>query len=110
MLTSCLLLGTIVVGYLGYWALSKTCYFISADKAGFKDAFRAREVQFDEVQSVTKDTGRSSSTLTFVCSTGEVTMPLDPLDQGWFSAVKAELLKRGIPFSTTAFGFTQKGE
>ncbi len=109
-LTSCLVLGAVVVGCLGYWALAKSCYFISASKAGFKDAFRAREVQFNEIRSVTRNTGRSSSTLTFVCNTQTVTMPVDPIDEAWFLALKTELLKRGIPVSFTAFGFPLKGK
>jgi hypothetical protein len=108
--TSCLLLGTVVVWYLGYLPLSKTCYFISPTKAGFKDPFRAREVQFEEIRSVTKHTSRNSITLIFVCNTRTVAMPLDQFDETWFSDLKTELLKRGITVSTTAFGFTiQKG-
>jgi hypothetical protein len=109
-LTSVLLLGAVVVWYLGYWALSKSCYFISPTKAGFKDTFRAREVQFAEIRSVTKAAGSDYSTLIFVCNTRTVSMPLDPLDTAWFSAVEAELRKRGIPVSATAFGFPVKEE
>ncbi len=109
-LTSCLLLGTVSVGYVGYWLLSKTCYFISDTKAGFKDLFRSREVEFAEIQSATKRTGRSSCDLVFECTARTVTMPVDLLDETWFSAVKAELLKRGIPITHTALGFTVKDE
>ena len=109
-LTSCLLLGAVAVWYLGYWSLSKSCYFISPTKAGFKDAFRAREVQFEEIRSATKAAGSRSSSLIFVCNTRTVTMPLDPIDESWFSAVKTELLKRGIPVSSTALGFPVKEE
>ena len=109
-LTACLLLGVVAVWYLGYWALSKSCYFISSTNAGFKDLFRTREVQFEEVRSVTKSTGQYSSTLVFECATRTVTMPLDPLDETWFSAVKVELHKRGIEISSSAFGFKLKGE
>jgi hypothetical protein len=107
--TSCFLLGTVTVGYLGYWALSKSCYFISASKAGFKDAFRAQEVQFDQILSAATNVGRNSRTLTFVCTTRTVTMPLDPIDEAWFSAMKAELLKRSIPVSSSVFCITVKG-
>ena len=109
-LTSCLLLGAVAVWYLGYWALSKSCYFISPTKAGFRDAFRAREVQFEEIRSATKDAGGRSSRLIFVCNTRTVTMPLDPIDESWLSAVKIELLKRGIPVSSTVLGFPVKEE
>jgi hypothetical protein len=108
--TLSLLLGAVAVWALGYWALSKSCYFISPVKAGFKDTFRTREVQFEEIRSVTKNTGRYSSTLTFVCNTRTVTMPLDPIDETWFSDVKSELLKRGITVSSKVLGFTQKGQ
>jgi hypothetical protein len=107
--TLSLLLGAIAVWALGYWALSKSCYFISPTKAGFKDAFRTREVQFDEVRSVVKNIG-NYTTLTFVCNTRMVTMPLDPIDETWFSDVKSELLKRGITVSSKVLGFTKKGE
>ncbi len=110
LLTSCLLLGAVAIAYLGYWALSKSCYFISSTGLGFKDAFRLREVQFDEIQSVTKNVGRDYMNLAFVCKTRVVTMPFDPLDLAWYPAVKAELHKRGIPISSTAFGITQKEE
>jgi len=109
-LTAGLLLGVVAVWYLGYWALSKSCYFISPDNAGFKDFFRTREVQFAEVRSVTRSTGQYSSTLVFECATRMVTMPLDPIDETWFSAVKAELHKRGIEISSSAFGFKLKGD
>ena len=107
-LTSCLLLGAVVVWYLGYWALSKSCYFISLTKAGFKDAFRAREVQFEEIRSATEAVGSRSWRLIFVCNTRTVTMPLDPIDESWLSAVKTELLKRGITVSSTTLGFPVK--
>jgi hypothetical protein len=102
--TSGLLIGAIVVWWLGYWVLSKNCYYISPAKVGFKDVFRAAEVQFDEVRSVTKNTNRDSITLTFVCDKRTVMMPVDPMDQSWLNAVKTELAKRGIPFSPTMFG------
>ena len=109
-LTSGLLLGTVAVWYLGYWALSKSCYFISPSVAGFKDAFRAREVRFEEIRSVTKATTRDSCRLVFQCNSRTVTMPLDPIDGAWFSAVKDELRRRGIPVSATAFGLPVKEE
>ena len=109
-LTACLLLGAVAVWYLGHWALSKSCYFISPTKAGFKDLFRAHEVQFEEVRSVTKSIRKYSHTLIFQCATRTVTMPLDPIDETWFSAVLAELLRRGIPVSSSAFGFPVKEE
>jgi len=109
-LTCCFLLVTVAVGYLGYWVLSKSCYFISSSKAGFKDALRAREVQFDEIRSVTRIIGSDSSMLRFECNTRTVMMPLDILDEAWFTDLKAELLKRGIPVSSRAFGFTLDGE
>jgi hypothetical protein len=108
--TASLLLGMVAVSGLGYWVLSKNCYFISPTKAGFKDAFRAREVQFEEIQSVTKKAGPRSSRLVFVCRHRTVTMPADPINEAWLSAVKAEVLKRGIPFSSTELGFTVKSE
>jgi hypothetical protein len=37
-------------------------------------------------------------------------MPLDPIDESWLSAVKTELLKRGVPISSTALGFSVKEE
>jgi hypothetical protein len=107
--TLSLVLGAVAVWALGYWALSKSRYFISPTKAGFKDAFRTREVEFEEIRSVTKNIG-NYTTLTFVCSTRTVTMPLDPIDETWFSDVKSELLKRGITVSSKVLGFTQKGE
>src|SRR5580765_5333248 len=91
-LTSCLLLGTVAVGYLGYWALSKSCYFISPTKAGFKGLFRAREVQFEEIRTVTKSVRRYSQRLIFECKARTTTIPLDPINEAWFSALKAELL------------------
>ncbi len=103
--TSSLLLGIIVVWYVGYWLLSKNLYFVSSTKAGFKDAFRMREVQFDDVRSATIRVGRDSRDLIFECDGETVRMPLDPMDESWLSAVKAELSKRGISVSTTAFGF-----
>lgn len=109
-LTSGLLLGTVAVWCLGYWALSKSCYYISETKAGFKDRFRTREVQFDEIQSVTRDISKYSTTLTFVCNTRKVTMPMDIFDNAWFSALKPELFRRGIPLLTTAFGIPVKGK
>ena len=109
-LTSTLLLGAVAVWYLGYCALSRSCYFISSTRAGFKDLFRTQEVQFEEVRSATKSTGRYSSTLIFGCITRTVTMPLDPIDEAWFSAVKAELVRRGVPVASTAFGFAVKEE
>lgn len=110
-LTGGILFGAGVVWGVGYWLLSKSCYFVSSTKAGFKDVFRAREVLFDEVRSVTKSTGRSSQTLTFVCDRRKVTMPLDPTDEAWFSAVKAKLSRRGIAVSPIGlFGVTLKEE
>lgn len=91
--TAGLLLGAVIVWWPGYWLLSKSCYFISPASAGFKDAFRTREVQFDEIRSVTKSTRQYSSYLTFICNTQTVTMPLDPIDERWFSALKEELSK-----------------
>lgn len=105
-LTFGLLFGTTVVWYLGYWALSQSCYFISATTAGFKDAFRAQEVNFDEVRSATRVIRKSSCTLIFKCDTRTVEMPVDLFDEDWFLAVKAELLKRGITVSTSGYGFT----
>jgi hypothetical protein len=107
-LTSCFVLGAVAVGCLGYWALSRSCYFISSTKAGFKDLFRAREVEFEEIRSFTKSVGRYSQTLVFACRTRTVAMPLDPIDEAWFSALKTELLRRGIPVSCEAFGFPVK--
>lgn len=106
--TSGLLVGAVAVWYVGYWFLSKSVYFASDSKAGFKDAFRAREVSFDEIESASKDVSRDSVTLTFVCKTRTVRMPIDTFDESWFSAVKAELQKRGIPFSVRAYGFAMK--
>ena len=108
--TSSLLFGTLVVWFLGYWALSKSCYFISPAKVGFKDAFRSREVLFEEIESVTRNTTSESMTLTFECKTRTVTMPLDPIDETWFSDLKTELLDRGIKISNRALGFKVKGE
>lgn len=105
--TFCVMLGEAAVWYLGYWTLSKSSYFISSTKAGFKDLFRAREVQFDEVQSVTRVIGHESRILIFACKTRTVSMPLDVLDERWFFAVKAELHKRGIPLSCSV-GFRLK--
>jgi len=109
-LTSGLLLGSVVVWWLGYWTLSKSCYFISPTKIGFKDIFRTRQVEFDEIRSVTHDAGRYSSRLIFVCDTRMVSMPFDPFDESWFTAVKNELEKRGITVLVAAFGFKVKGE
>lgn len=109
-LTFCFLLGVAAVWWLGYWALSKSCYFISTTGAGFRDLFRAREVRFDEVRSVTRRTRRYSSTLIFQCATRTVEVPWDPLDETWFSAVEAELTRRGIPVLFEAFGFPVKRE
>jgi hypothetical protein len=109
-LTGTLVLGAGVLWWAGYWTLSKSTYFISPAKAGFKDVFRTREVRFDDVRSVTKNVGRYSSTLIFVCDSGEVAMPFDPIDEAWFFAVKAELGKRGIKLSTAAFGVVLKEE
>jgi hypothetical protein len=90
---------------VGYWILSKNIYFVSSTKAGFRDVFRTREVQFEEVRSATIRMNRDSRDLLFECATGKIRMPLDPMDQSWLSDVKAELLKRGITISTRAFGF-----
>jgi len=110
LVTSCLLLGTVGVWCLGYWALSKSCYFISPTALGFKDAFRGREVQFEEIRSVTKAATEDSCTLIFACRTRTVTMPVDPIDSAWLSAVKIELARRGIPISATMFGVAVKEE
>ena len=105
-LTSTLLFGTAIVWYLGYWALSKSRYFISPTAAGFRDAFRAQEVNFDEVRSASRVIRNSSCTLIFKCDTRTVEMPVDLFDEDWFLTVKAELLKRGITVSTSGYGFT----
>ena len=107
-LTFCLLFGTGAVWYVGYWLLSRSCYFISSTAAGFKDIFVTREVRFDEVKSATKSAGRYSSNLIFMCNTKTVAMPLDPIDETWFTAVRTELLKRGITVSSTVFGIVVK--
>jgi hypothetical protein len=109
-LTSGLLVGAVAVWWLGYWTLRKSCYFISPTKIGFKDIFRTREVEIDEIRSVTHDTGRYSSTLIFVCNARTVSIPFDPFDESWFTAVKSELEKRGITVSAAIFGFKVKGE
>lgn len=109
-LTFGFLLGVIAVWWLGYRALSQSCYFISATGAGFRDFFRAREIQFDEVRSVTRRTRKHSITLIFQCVTRTVEMPWDPIDETWFSAVEAELARRGIPVLFEAFGFPVKRE
>ena len=104
-LTSCLLLGIIIVWFAGYWLLSKNLYFVSSTKAGFKDLFRSREVQFVDVCSATIRVGRDSRDLVLQCNDGGlVRIPLDPMDESWLSDVKAELAKREITVSTTAFG------
>jgi len=107
-LTFGFVVGTALVWYLGHLALSKSYYFISPTSAGFKDLFRTREVQFSEIRSVTKSTWKNSSTVIFVCEKRTVTMPFDPIDKTWFSTVRAELDKRGIPVSSIAFGFLVK--
>ena len=108
LLTGTLLFGIIIVWLLGYWTLSKNLYFVSSTKAGFKDLFRNREVQFAEVRSatiVTNSYGQTTSmNLIFQCA-GEfgpldVSMPLDPLNEPWLSDVKTELAKRGITVTT----------
>jgi hypothetical protein len=104
------LLGAAAVWYMGYWALSNSYYFISPTKVGFKDAFQAREVQFDELQTVTRDAGQNHNDLVFVCHTRTVRMPLDPIDESWFSALKTELQKRGMTVSSSVFGLRLKGE
>ena len=96
LLTISLLLGTVVLGYIGYWALSNNYYFISETSVGFKDIFRSREVLFDEIQSVSKSSGRSSYDLVFICKKRTVRMPLDPLNNDWYFAVVKELSKRGV--------------
>lgn len=108
-LTSGLLLGAIIVWWPGHWLLSKSCYFISATSAGFKDAFRTREVRFDEIRSVTRSTG-DSPYLIFTCDSRSVSMPLDPIDEGWFSTLKENLLKRNITVSSIVFGIPYKEE
>jgi hypothetical protein len=35
-------------------------------------------------------------------------MPLAVIDESWYSAVKSELLKRGIPITTSMLGFVRK--
>ena len=105
-LTSSLLLGILIVWFAGYWLLSKNLYFVSSTKAGFKDLFRNREVEFANVRSATIRIGRDSRDLIFQCTDDtSVLMPLDPMDESWLSDVKAELAKRGITVTTTAFGF-----
>jgi hypothetical protein len=104
-LTASLLTGCAVVWYAGYWLLSKNLYFISSTKAGFKDLFRNREVQFADVRSATRRVAKDRQDLIFQCADGaSVWMPLDPLDQSWLTDVKAELAIRGIAVTTTAFG------
>ncbi len=112
-LTASLLSGCAIVWFVGYWALSKNTYFISSTKAGFKDLFRSREIQFAEVRSANIRTnvnleGMTSMDLVFQC-VGEfgrldISMPLDPMDQSWLNEVKAELAKRGITVTTTTPG------
>jgi len=93
------------VWFAGYWLLSKNLYFVSSTKAGFKDLFRSREVQFVDVCSATIRVGRDSRDLVLQCNDGGlVRIPLDPMDESWLSDVKAELAKREITVSTTAFG------
>jgi hypothetical protein len=108
-LTLSLLFGVIAVWYVGYWILSKNLYYVSSTKAGFKDLFRSREVQFDEVRSATISVGRDSRDLIFECDGDTVRMPLDPMDESWLSAVKTELSKHGISVSTRAYGFQTTG-
>jgi len=108
LLTGSILAAEIAVWYVGYWLLSKNLYFVSATKAGFKDLFRNREIQFAEVRSATihTDTGpeATSKNLIFQCAGEfgqlEVSMPLDPIDDSWLNDVKAELAKRGITIAT----------
>ena len=106
--TSGILIGSIAVWYLGYWSLSKSHYFISSSTAGFRDAFRTRQFDFGAVRSVTKRTGKYSSTLIFVCDARTVAIPFDPIDDAWFSDVRSELHRRGIPVSVIVFGIEQK--
>jgi hypothetical protein len=105
-LTSTLLLGIIVVWYAGYWVLSKSVYYVSSSKAGFKDFIRRREVDFSDVRSATLRIGKSRY-LDFQCDDATIVrMPIDTMNDSWLSAVKAELSKRGVTVSTAAFGFS----
>jgi hypothetical protein len=103
-LTFSLLMGAIVVGYAGYWILSRNLYFVSSTKAGYRDVFCTCEVLFDDVRSAHVSVGESHRDLVFVRDRKNVSVPLDPMDESWLSDVKAELLKRGITVTTTAFG------
>ena len=107
-LTGGLILGAAAVWYLGYWMLSNSRYFISPTTVGFSDRFRSREVQFDEIQSVMKETGKTSSNLIFTCKTRAVTIPFDPMDQSWFADVKSELARRQIPLTSSVWGIPRK--
>jgi hypothetical protein len=104
-LTFSLLAGVLGVWFVGYWILSKNVYFVSSTKAGYRDVFRSREIQFDEVRSANVAIGRSHKSLNFVCDARNVSISLDPMDDSWLSDVKAELLKRKISLTTTACGF-----
>jgi len=102
-LTFTLMLGILIVWFAGYWLLSKNLYFVSSTKAGFKDLFRHREVEFAEVRSATIRVGRDSRDLVFQRTDESfVRMPLDPMDESWLSEVKTELAKKGISVTTTA--------
>lgn len=103
-LTSSLLAGAAVVWFVGYWILSRNLYFVSSTKAGYRDVFCTREVLFDDVRAARVSIGESHRDLIFVRDTKNVIMPLDPMDESWLSDVKAELLKKGITVTTTAFG------
>jgi hypothetical protein len=108
LLTSGILLVIILGWFVGYWLLSKNLYFVSPTKAGFKDLFRNREVEFTDVRSayIRRDVngdGMTSVDLIFQCvGNTSVSMPLDPMDQSWLNDVKAELAKRGITMTTKA--------
>ena len=104
-LTSSLLAGAIVIWFVGYCILSRNLYFISSSKAGYRDAFCTRQVQFDDVRSAHISVGEYHRSLIFVCDEEKIRVPLDPMDESWLSDVKAELLKRGVTVTTTAFGF-----
>jgi hypothetical protein len=105
LVTAGVLLGAAAVWFPGYWLLSRSCYYLSPTKAGFRDAFQTREVRFDEVQSVTISAGRFSNNLIFTCLGETVFIAVDPVDETWFTAVKAELQRRRIPIITTVAGF-----
>jgi hypothetical protein len=108
--TSGLVIGTLLIWYLGYWALAGSRYFISSTAVGFKDRFRSQEVRFEEIRAVSRHARSKSSDLVFTCDTRTVNIPLDPIDDTWFFAVQAELAKRDIMVSGFAFGIKLKAE